>query len=172
MNDALAQLYKLKLDKCAEQKTLCKQMNDILCKPGGLNENTKLSMKNISAAIAVSKNPGYFEYHTTPEELHNIEERKVLNNLARSVQRVHKQIDQINEDIIQTTAASKPKVPDAPHVSSLSQWFDIYGRPDVPEDKKSQISSFHKGQRTYGGTAAYPAFKSVSSVMVKGRVTR
>jgi hypothetical protein len=172
MNDALNQLYTLKLQKCAEQKALCKRMNEILCKPGGLNENTKLAMKNIQAAIAVSKNPGYFEYHETPDDLHRVEEKKILNSLARSVQKVHKELEQINEDIAQTTVASKPKVPEPPNVTSLSQWFDIYGKPTIPEDKKDQLTSFHKNERTYGGTQHYKAFKSVSTVMVKGRVTR
>lgn len=171
-NEALKQLYALKLQKCAEQASLSKRMNEMLVKPGGLNENTKMSMKSIQAAIAVSKNPGYFEYYQTPDDLQHVEDKKFLNGLARSVQKVQKELDQINEDIEQTTAASKPKVPEVPSVSSLSQWFDMYGKPDLTEDKKDRMTSFSKSTRTYGGTEHYKSFKTVSTVMVKGRITR
>ncbi len=169
---ALQQLYNLKLAKMSEQQALSKQMNEMLCKPGGLNENTKISIKNLQAAIAVSKTPGYFEYHHTPEELQQIEERKNLNALARSVQKVHKELEQINEDIAQTTAALKPKVPEPPMVNSLAQWFDIYGKPNLTDEKKDLMTSFQSASKVYGGTEHYKSFKTASTVMVKGRITR
>jgi len=47
---------------------------------------SRYTCKNLQAAIAVSKMPGYFEYYHTPEELKKIEEKKVLNTLAKNIQ--------------------------------------------------------------------------------------
>jgi hypothetical protein len=52
-----------------EQKLLSDQMNELLTKNGGLNEGSKLVVKNLNAAIAVSKRPGYFHYYSPPDEL-------------------------------------------------------------------------------------------------------
>jgi hypothetical protein len=83
---SLDRLYELKLQKLKEQKVVSDQMNDILSRQGGLNDMSKYTCKNLQAAIAVSKMPGYFEYYHIPEELKKIEEKKVLNTLAKNIQ--------------------------------------------------------------------------------------
>lgn len=62
-SNSLDQLYELKFQKIKEQKALSDRMHDVLSKSGGLNESSKMALKNLQAAIAVSKRPGYFEYY-------------------------------------------------------------------------------------------------------------
>ena len=83
-------------------------------------------------------------------------------------------MEQINEEIAQLEIQLKPKIPEPPPVSSLSQWFDIYGRPTLTEEKKDLMTKFEKNSKIYGGTKHkdYPSFKTTSTVMVPGRITR
>ena len=62
-SSSMDQLLSMKFQKIKEQKLLSDRMHDLLSKPGGLNESTKMSMKSLQAAIAVAKQPGYFEYY-------------------------------------------------------------------------------------------------------------
>lgn len=103
---ALANLYSRKLQKLQEQKTHSDQMHTLLTKTGGLNDNNKQTRKNLNLAIAVAKKPGYFNYHTAPSEIQEIEHNKVLTTLARSIAKCTGEIDQLNEEIAQ--ASSKP----------------------------------------------------------------
>ena len=93
---SLDQLYKLKFQKLREQQNVSKKMFDILNKSGGLIENSKVTLKNLNAAIATSKQPGYFDYHVAPDDVKRVEERKVLNGLAREVQKLHAELEHIN----------------------------------------------------------------------------
>lgn len=63
MAASLDQLYAVKFQKIKEQKALSDRMSDLLSKSGGLNESSKMALKNLQAAITVSKRPGYFEYY-------------------------------------------------------------------------------------------------------------
>ena len=94
--------------------------------------------------------------------------------MARSIQKIHAELEQINEEISQLEIQSRPKIPEPPPVNSLSQWFDIYGRPNMTEEKKDLMTKFEKNSKIYGGTKhkEYPSFKTTSTVMVKGRLTR
>jgi hypothetical protein len=60
---ALDHLYTMKFQKIKEQKALSDRMHDMLSKSGGLNESSKMALKNLQAAITVSKRPGYFDYY-------------------------------------------------------------------------------------------------------------
>ena len=50
MNPTLSGLYDAKVRKLEEQKSLCAKMNDILTKPGGLNDDSKYSRKMYKCA--------------------------------------------------------------------------------------------------------------------------
>tara|TARA_A100001015_G_C14470831_1_gene511678 strand:- start:58 stop:468 length:411 start_codon:yes stop_codon:yes gene_type:complete len=124
----LDDLYKQKMVKLQEQKALSDKMNGILEK---LNASSVESKRNLVAAIAVSQQSGYHEYYETPRELKELEDQKVLNSLARGVQKVHKELEALNSEIV-SSEASKRKAQQASEemqLSSLSQWFEVYGRP-------------------------------------------
>ncbi len=93
---ALDHLYTMKFQKIKEQKALSDRMHDMLSKSGGLNESSKMALKNLQAAITVSKRPGYFDYYgevfssksessfdnfslilVPPDEIKSAEEKKV-----------------------------------------------------------------------------------------------
>lgn len=105
-----------------------------------------------------------------PDEIKSMEEKKVLNSLAKSIAKVHKELDQINEEIEQTTAQLQPKPIEPPSVTSLNQWFDIYGKPQLTDEKRDMMTKFEKDSKIYGGTAHYKSFKTTSTIMVKGRI--
>jgi len=167
----LDQMYATRLLKLEEQKALSTRMNDLLTKPKGLNDSMKLTVKNLQAAIAVAKQPGYFEYYATPDDLKHVEDNKVLNSLARAIQKLHLELEQINAEIATLEAKRPaPKMNDIP-LDSLSQWFDMYGRPKDANNKE-QISQFVPSSRVYGGTSHHRAFKTQSATMKTGRITR
>jgi len=167
----LDDLYRQKLDKLSEQKTLSDRMNEILCRKGGMNDCSQLKKRNLQAAIAVSNQAGYFEYYKTPKEIKEIEDQKLLNTLARAVQKIHTEIVQVSDQIQQIEASSTKKtVADLP-LSTLSQWFDVYGRPKATE-VKDMLSTFSPNPKIYGGTSHHKSFKTLSSLMKSGHLTR
>lgn len=90
--------------------------------------------------------------------------------MAKNISKIHKELEQINEEINQTTSQMQPKPIDVPQVNSLNQWFDIYGRPQLTEEKRDMMTKFEKDSKIYGGTTHYKSFKTTSTIMVKGRV--
>lgn len=165
----LSQLYVNKIQKLQEQKHLSDQMNNILTKSGGLNENNKKALRNLNAAIAVAKKPGYFTYHTAAIEIKEIEDNKVLNTLVRGIAKAGAELDQINSEI--ASASSRPQEkPMEMSLMSIGQWHDTYGK--VTKVHEGMITQFEKNPKIYGGTSHHRSFKTVSSVMVKGLVTR
>mmetsp|Transcript_23021 Transcript_23021/g.23666 ORF Transcript_23021/g.23666 Transcript_23021/m.23666 type:complete len:178 (+) Transcript_23021:39-572(+) len=173
-NDNLNLLYSQKLNKLQEQKILSDRMNDILTKNGGLNDSSKIIRKNLAAAIAVSKQPGYFEYYQPPSEIKDIEDTKVLNSLVRSLNKVHRELEQINNEISHhhehSSLNEQPKT--EPNVGSLSQWFETYGRPENTACLEERMTYFQSSPKIYGGTNHHRAFKSQASTMKKGRITK
>ena len=173
MTTSLEQLYATRLQKLEEQKTLSDRLNTMLTKPNGLNESTKCELKNLQAAIAVAKQPGYFEYYIPPSEVKQIEDQKVLNSLARAIQKLGKELEQLGSEIhsLEVRHHVPPQREDfAPN--SLSQWFDLNGGQPRDGGNKEQITQFMPSARVYGGSAHHRAFKSQSSVLKKGRITR
>jgi len=170
-NFKLEELYKQKLVKLAEQKALSDQMNEILCKKGGFNETSNLKKRNLLAAIAVSNQSGYFDYYETPKDVKAVEDQKILNTIARAIQKVHKELVQLNEEITQNTS-SIPKlvISDVP-LTSLNQWFEVYGKPKNSEIK-DMLTTFQPNRKIYGGTNHHKSFKTQSSSMKSGHLTR
>jgi hypothetical protein len=177
--EALRLLYEQKVQKLNEQKLLSDRMNDLLTRSGGLNENSKMIQKNLSAAIAVSKQPGYFDYYQPSSEIQDIEKNKILNSLVKNLNRVHRELEQINQEIqnqqqhqhqLSSSSALAPKY--EPNLTSLSQWFETYGRPENTGCLEERKTSFQQSPKIYGGTNHHRAFKSQASTMKKGRVTK
>lgn len=185
--EALRLLYEQKVLKLNEQKLLSDHMNDLLTRSGGLNENTKIIQKNLLAAIAVSKQPGYFDYYEPSTDIKDIEKNKILNNLVRNLNKIHRELEQINSEISQqqlhlqqqqqqqhslsSTRNSIQKY-EQPNLNSLSQWFETYGRPENVGCLEERKTTFQQSPKIYGGTNHHRAFKSQASTMKKGRVTK
>lgn len=171
-SEALIALYERKIQKLNEQKALSDRMNDMLTRKGGLNDNSKNVRKNLSAAIAVSKQPGYFEYYETPSELKELEDSRILNSIVKSLGKVHRELDQINSEI----SHRHEKAPEPPKLetsmTSMSQWFDTYGRPENTQCLEERRTTFQPSPKIYGGTNHHRAFKTQASNMKKGRVTK
>jgi hypothetical protein len=169
----LNQLYEQKFAKLKEQKNVSKKMKDILASPTGLINSSFNTRKSLKAAIAVSKQPGYFEYYTPPPEVEQAEGDKTLNKMARQVQKIHRELEEINSEIEAVEHANKSAVAQPNSgPSTLSQWFDTYGQPKGAETQEDMFTSFNQSPKIYGGTSHHRAFKSQSSNMKKGRLTR
>ena len=76
-------LLKTKVEKLSEQKTLSDKMNSILA---SMNDSTKLKKRNLRAAIAVSNQPGFFDYYETPDDIKQMERVKHFR-LEKALQR-------------------------------------------------------------------------------------
>jgi hypothetical protein len=168
-NTRLTQLYDQKFEKLKEQKSLADQMTAIA---NTLQESTNQSKKSLQAAIAVARQPGYFQYYSAPTEVESYEREKALNKLARQVQRVHRELEEINAEITSIEASMKQPAVISGGPTSLSQWFDVYGKPKVVEAQEDLFTSFQPSPKIYGGTSHHRAFKTQSSNMKKGRLTR
>jgi hypothetical protein len=176
-SEALTALYNAKIQKLEEEKALADKMNDILTRRGGLNDGSKASRKNLKAAIAVANQPGYFEYYVPSQEIKDVEESKVLNSLVKSLEKVHRELNQINDDISHHHVprdglmGQAPQTPEA-GLTSLSHWFDTYGRPKNETLLDEMKTTFQSSPKIYGGTNHHRSFKSQSSPMKVGRVTK
>lgn len=172
MSSNLEQLYNAKFQKIKQQQTVSKKMHDLLSKQGGLNDNSTLKMKNLQAAIAVSKQPGYFEYYHSSDDVKHVEEKKVLSYLAREIAKYNAELEQLNSEIEQAEHQNKLQHKEPPAVNDLRQWFELYGRPTMTEEKRERLTGFTKSSRMYGGNKHFNSFKSASTIMIKGKVTR
>jgi DNA-binding transcriptional regulator GbsR (MarR family) len=173
--ESLTALYEQKVNKLQEQKALSDRMNDLLTRHGGLNDNSKMIRKNLSAAIAVAKQPGYFEYYQPSADIKDVEETKALNSLVRSLGKVHRELEQINNEIShhqEHSAMTQTATTLEPNIGSLSQWFETYGRPENTACLEERMTSFQHSPKIYGGTSHHRAFKSQASTMKKGRITK
>ncbi|GLD95013.1 hypothetical protein PINS_up003638 [Pythium insidiosum] len=162
--------------------------------PGGFNEHSRKTLKNLEAAITASKRPGYFSYYEPPEHVKVIIRSGEVERLHEQVLQLQKQIDQLTDKINASVAASSESVGggsaaalspsrsagqlttlpsatgSAPNVHSLKQWFAAYGSPK--QANSDLYTSFTPDKKVYGGTTHYSAFRSVASTMKKGRMTR
>lgn len=158
-------LYKQKEAKLLLQKSVSDEASSILRK---LNESSKVSRKNLQAAIAIARQPGYFEYYQRPPEIVRIEEGRVLNRLAVEISKINREIDQISEEIeIETRQLRKNRVREI-DLTRVNQWFEVYGKPIHTEDDRR--TAFSPSKKVYGGTDHHKSFKSVAVTMTPGRL--
>lgn len=141
--------------------------------PGGFNEASRKTCKNLEVAITASKRPGYFAYYEQPDHLQAVVRSGDVARLQAQVVQLQTQIDQLTEKI---EALSPPKSNGAgdtnsPSVHNLKQWFAAYGSPKQM-GSSDQYTNFTPNRKVYGGTTHYSAFKSQSSTMKKGRLTK
>ena len=166
-------MYAAKLVKLEEQKALSNQMNEML--KSHLNPGSKLAIKNLKTAIAVSKKPGHFEYYQPSPDVVNIETNKSLNGLAKRIAGVHKELEAMTEEINTAEAAKRAanKVGTIEDTSmSLDGWFETFGRPQPAPGQESLLSSFTPASKIYGGTNHHKGFKTSALTMKRGTLTR
>jgi hypothetical protein len=184
----LEALTALKISKLAEQKELSDRMSKIL--HGSMIPSQSMNNKNLVAAIAMSKKPGFFEYYQPSDEVKEFERDKVLSKLTRQIGKLHNEIVSINEEITlamqekkATIQANNAKLLDPKEsgagIRSLSQWIENYsggkgkGKGNgeaLGKEKPDMFSTFKPASKIYGGTAHHRSFKSSASTMTLGRM--
>jgi len=177
MGDNLEQLTTLKMQKLAEQKTLSDKMSTIL--HSRMIPNQTLNNKNLAAAVAVSKKPGFFDYHHTPDDVKEFEREKTLNKLVRQIGKLNNELESISSEINLATIEVKVAItsannsllnnPENAGMSSIAEWMESYGKSNV-EPTKDQLTSFKPASKIYGGTGHHRSFKSSAMTMTKGRL--
>jgi hypothetical protein len=189
---SLKQLYDQKMVKLAEQKSLSDTMNTLLVQH--MNPSQREVKRNLIAAIATAKQPGYFQYYEKPDKVKQAESQKELNSMARKIAKSAHELEQLNNEIASATAAAKGRTPPDDQqlstinewfaknggrgnseagVSSLSSWFNTYGKPQMSgEFQKDMLSKFEENKKIYGGTAHHRSFKSKAVTLKLGSLTR
>ena len=186
-------LSEQKMVKLAEQKALSDTMNKLLV--DHLNPSSKEVKRNLTAAIAQSKSPGYFQYFVQPDEVKQAEQQKTLNGMARNISKVHNEIEQLDNEIALAAASTKGRTPEDQQLASVNEWFaknggrtfgegsssptslknwfETYGKPDVSGTfAAAMLSKLEPNPKIYGGTAHHRSFKSKAVIMKKGSLTR
>ena len=135
----------------------------------GLNENSRLKMKNLAAGIVASKRPGYFKYHQDNDRVKQIESQGSLSSLAAEISRLGDDLTKIDAEIDEIQQRLKKKS-EPPKMDSLAQWVAHYGK--VEDPNPDRVTTFKKSTKIYGGTKHYPSFKSSATTMKPGLCTK
>ena len=174
---SLGGLYEQKLVKIAQQKQLSDEMSQLLAK---LNESSRLNRRNLSAAISVSSQAGYFDYYVAPDDVKQAESEKRLNKLAKLIQQSHQELERLNEEIAAATAKNKKNM-ETIELKNISEWVSMYNddafakyginnRPEARKHIEELGTKFEPSKKIYGGTRHHRSFKSSSLVMKSGRL--
>ena len=156
-----------KLRTLEQQRAQSDDLNALLTREGGLNESQYMTCKNLKAAVAVSKQPGFFEYHKHSAEVQRAYDRKTCNQMVKKIARTQQDLDAIEEDIRAREAARLKSLElRDPTLTSFDQWFQQFGRPqNMPQ---RFYSTFDDNKKIYGGTHHHRAFRSNARTMKLG----
>ncbi|KAG7384371.1 hypothetical protein PHYBOEH_009558 [Phytophthora boehmeriae] len=163
------ELVKKKVELLEQQKAKASRLNELFGGPGGLNEVSRKTCKNLEVAITASKRPGYFAYYEQPENAKHVIRSGEVQRLQEQIVHLQKQIDQLTEKI-EKSAESHGVEQTGTTITSLKHWLATYGAPK--QSTSDLYTVFTPDRKVYGGTAHYSAFKSQSSTMKKGRLTK
>lgn len=155
-----------------QQAEVSREANRLLTDPdSGMVESSRRVTKSLDAAIARSRQPGYFRYAQPPPAVQEAERKRVLSRKAEAIAALQARIDakQAEIDAVRAEAARPPPVPDVPN---LKRWFDRYERPDPAFGGEGARTTVTPNGRIYGGTAHYKAFRSVATDLRVGRLLR
>lgn len=165
-------LVAFKLEKIKEQNEIVAAYKSALNDHDGLVENSRLVMKNLHAAIATAKQPGYFKYHESSDRVKKIEDRGEIKSFNQRINQIQKEIDHAASEMAEMDRRRRQRLENGnlPAVGSLAQWFVQYGgKPrQIPA---GGVTEFIPSSKIYGGTKHHPAFKSLSSGMRRGTHT-
>ena len=84
-----------KLRTLEQQRAQSDDLNALLTREGGLHESQHMTCKNLKAAVAVSKQPGFFEYHKHSAEVQRAYDRKTCNQMVKKIARTQQDLDAI-----------------------------------------------------------------------------
>jgi hypothetical protein len=169
----MEELQKKKKELLLAQKDKSDKFNEILNGPGGLNEASRKTCKNLEAAITASKKPGYFMYYEQPDVVKAVVKNGELRKLQTAILQLQQKIDQIDVELLNQAGARHihlDNVETSKDVQNLKQWFSTYGSPKPVAT--GMLTSFAPEPKVYGGTEYHAAFKSQSMTMKKGRLTK
>ncbi|KAG9403643.1 hypothetical protein AC1031_006293 [Aphanomyces cochlioides] len=162
----MEELQKKKEELLLAQRDKADKFHAILSGPGGLNETSR------KTSISASKKPGYFSYFDQPEVVKAIIKNGELRKLQTAILQLQQKIEQVDVEIANYTKAAN--VPGAAGTTSdiqtFKQWFTTYGTPKPVTS--GVLTSFSANPKVYGGTEHYSAFKTQSTTMKKGRLTK
>ncbi|EGZ28546.1 hypothetical protein PHYSODRAFT_469654 [Phytophthora sojae] len=164
------ELVKKKVELLEQQKAKAAKLNELLDAPGGFNEVSRKTCKNLEAAITASKRPGYFAYYEQPENVKNVLRTGGMQRLQEQIVHLQKQIDQLTEKI-EKSAEGHEVGHTGITITSLKHWLATYGTPK-PQSTSDLFTVFTPDKKVYGGTAHYSAFRTQASTMKKGRLTK
>ena len=137
----------------------------------GLNEVSRLTQRSLEVAIVVSKRPGVIDYYQQPEETKTIVQNNDLKNLSKKVDRIQGEIDSVDTELQQIELMrQKPTMGTGSEMTSLQQWLARHGDPKPAPS--GFMSTFQRDPKIYGGTNHHKAFKSQSTTMKRGFLTR
>ena len=153
----------------SKQKHICEEMNDLL---KGLKEASRLTQRSLEVAIVLSKRPGVIDYYVEPEKVQTIVRNNNLKKMSREVTRIQQDIDSVDKELqyIDSQTIRNNHARSVNEMTSLSQWFACHGEPKpVPN---GLMSTFQNDKKVYGGTRHHKAFRSQSTTMKRGLLTR
>ncbi|OWZ24567.1 hypothetical protein PHMEG_000391 [Phytophthora megakarya] len=165
------ELVKKKVELLEQQKAKATKLNELLDAPGGFNEASHKTCKNLEAAIAASKRPGYFVYYEQPEQLKSIMRSGEVQRLQQQILHLQKQIDHLTEKIEKSAESHEEVEHTGTTITSLKHWLATYGTPKQ-QSTSDLYTVFTPDRKVYGGTSHYSAFRSQASTMKKGRLTK
>ena len=167
-------LEEARLRKLEEQREASNHLNELLTKEGGLIHSQRLTCKNLEAAVAVSRQPGYFEYYDPPAEVKRVYRTGECGVLVRRILKTQQDLDALAAEAETKRAedrAARMTSRANPDLASLDQWFAQYGHPRQT-GAQGFLSEFDKETKVYGGSAYHRAFRSQAVRMRKGRILR
>ncbi|POM77985.1 hypothetical protein PHPALM_4555 [Phytophthora palmivora] len=164
------ELVKKKVELLEQQKAKATKLNELLDAPGGFNDASRKTCKNLEAAITASKRPGYFPYYEQPEHLKNVMRSGEVQRLQEQIVHLQKQIDHLTEKIEKSTEGHEGGHTGTT-ITSLKHWLATYGTPKQ-QSTSDLYTVFTPDRKVYGGTTHYSAFRSQASTMKKGRLTK
>jgi hypothetical protein len=136
---------------------------------------SRKTRKNLEAAIAAAKKPGYFSYYQPPPAVKQSMRDNVLGTRLAELNQVSEALVELEEEMVTAAAHKKAALEEhqAPQVNSLAEWFGHYGEPQRKEGTgpgwRTQID---KSKKVYGGTKHHMPFKTVATTQRPGRLTR
>ncbi|KAF1773925.1 hypothetical protein GQ600_16635 [Phytophthora cactorum] len=116
------ELVKKKIELLEQQKAKSTKLNELLDAPGGFNEVSRKTCKNLEAAITASKRPGYFAYYEQPEHVKNVLRSGEVQRLQEQILHLQKQIEQLTEKI-EKSAEGQDVGHTETTITSLKHWL-------------------------------------------------
>ncbi|ETW06710.1 hypothetical protein H310_02888 [Aphanomyces invadans] len=165
-------LQKKKEELLHAQREKADRFNALLSGPGGLNETSRKVCKNLEAAITASKKPGYFMYFEQPDVVKAVVKNGELRKLQTAIVQIQQKIDLVDAEITNNARANATTTASGreSEIQSLKQWLSTYGTPKPVSS--GILTCFSANPKVYGGTEHYSAFKTQSTTMKKGRITK